>query len=166
MGSRDKQPQFRNLNVSESAINTFTQQEFTILSVDRKEVMEILKLFVDIEEPDLEDVALNDVRWQLTKSSQTSMLAFNDDDVIMAGRQTVESFDTGTTDATIVIKWERPIVFDLTDGNGNGYISPKSNIFLAIQGAGNAVVKFVSMKILFTWLKISVDELIDFLRED
>ena len=38
----DVQPQFKNLTVVESAINTYTIEEFEVLSIERMEVMEIL----------------------------------------------------------------------------------------------------------------------------
>ena len=165
--ARDKNTQFRNLNVTETAANTFTQAEFEILSIERMEVMEILKLIIDVEEPTLENAVINEVKWQLTKNSQGGSLSFAHDDVIMQGRETVNSIDTATTDTTLVTQNSRPQhVIDLTDGNGNGYISPKSSIFLAVEGSGNATTKFVNIKILFTWTKITVNELVDFLREN
>lgn len=167
----DVNPQFLNLAVSESAANTFTQAELQTPVIPqwtdgKAMVMEILKIFVELGNPDIVNVTITGATAQITKVSRTAIITLNDPDCIIKREKYTHVFDTGATDATVFRQYEDQLdCYDLTDGAGNGYLFAKQKIYIAIQCSNCTAVKTVRAKILYRLKAVSTQEYIGIVGE-
>jgi hypothetical protein len=166
----DVNPQFLNIAVTEGTVNVFTEESVATpvirdLGNGKAMVMEILKLYFEMDAPELINIVNTTVRCQLTIQSQTGIQILSHPDVIMKYHRGITCVDTAATDGTVALYLGDEVKeFDLTDGNGNGLIYANKNIFLGIQGANNTTVKHARVKILFRLKKVNAQEMIGALQ--
>lgn len=169
----DKHPQFLNIRATESAPNTYTSRSVRTpvvrgfgISGEKAIVMEILKIFMNCAMSDIVNDTVTAVNIQLTKHVQTAILNVDDPEIIAMRTKTTYCYDTGTTDATIVTsdpgEW---LEWDLSDGQGNGWLFAYEEIHLGVHSLLNANVKEGGAKILYRMVEVTASELLGLLGE-
>lgn len=169
----DQFPQFMNLTVIEDSAHTYKENAVAskvVQGIDTKGgayVMNILKLFVDITDPDPVNVARCASQWHLSSHTKLSVRSLNEAGIVMRDEKVVEIFDTAATDATVVIKSDKNTqIYDLSDGKGNGFLYGRNQMFLGVEGSGdNTGIKRCNMKILYTMRKVSAAELLGMIAD-
>lgn len=161
---KDIKPQWLNVNITMTAANTYTQVT-TPLPINptlgggknKARVIELLKAFV-FALPDTlaEDAA---IYIQVATKSQASLVAPNNCEnfLIQFGRD----FQLVTSGA---ISCDVPMVFDLTDGNGNGMLVATQNIYCAAVTAGQGSALGVGIKFLYRFIDIDMAEYVGIIQ--
>lgn len=157
-GTGDVNPEFLNIQVTESAANTFTQDEVTLPihrigggSMSKSQVVEILK--IGYEMPAMELVDADSLRLQLTYSSQTAILGLGSACVI---DKFITTCFTASAVGTNVV--EQVIWHDLTDGVGHGILVGTPSIFIGVQGVGMGAARSYNVKVMYRLKNVGVME--------
>lgn len=165
MATKDIKPQLLSESISESAANTYTQEEIDVIGYDLQDGygIEILKVFWTIGKLTLDAAfAHNQVQAQICRSSQTAIVGLDNPDLVAPGfRRNYYHNEVGTSanvHSTIVD--QDPTVFDLTDGNGNGMIFAGPKIYLGIKGEALDAAGQINVDILYRVVKMSTKELL------
>lgn len=162
----DQHPQFLHGYVEESAANTYTQTEIStpvvITSAGKAIVMEILKLFVQIESPEPLVNSNGQVEVQITKNSESAMLGNSSARTIFFQKLRQQHL---TAAAAVSSNWQEMVIFDYQSADGFGYLYGKSTMYLSIKGTSQTSVKDVRLKILYRLLEVSAEELIGIIGE-
>ena len=167
----DKFPQWLNLtSVTESASAVYTQSETQMpVRIGALEVMEILAiefeitggLFVSIDQ-DLTNV----LQAQITRNSQTAMIALNDSDIVDKVRYVeslmyAESTETGGAGFSS----ERVTLHDFGLG-GKGFLFAGQQMFVGVdQFSGTPTVSTCNARILYRLVKVTANELVGLVRQ-
>jgi len=153
--AKDVNPQYIRFSLEQSAVNTLTLSELRtpvlISHVGAKvEIMEILKIFVDLDIDTLaEDGAL---LCHLSTINHAAIQRLDGSGVIaFVGVRT----QLATNGAVLDIS---PIVIDLTDGNGNGYLVASPTIQLALTSLGQTATRTLTGAILYRMKSVATTE--------
>lgn len=161
--AKDVNPQFFNMNVDESAANTYTETEFQTPVHEApgggRNSMEIMKIIYELEDPDNEANQNNTTISHITHTTEADTLALNDRESLMVMKNINHNIVSG------VQLIEYPRVIDLTDGKGNGVIYPHKAMFVAVKGIGNAGATTFRVKILYKFKRVTAQELIGFFQD-
>lgn len=163
---KDVYPQFLNAKVTETGVNTFSKTEVPLptiqsLSNGRAQVVELLKIIFEIDQPDTVAGAVTQTWFEISKKDATGWLNLNDSNVIV-------SFKSKTRDITSVGFSEIPVltqVMDLMDGSGKGYLIGTQKLFLFIQSFNNTSAKTAYIKFMYRIREVSASELIGIIQE-
>ena len=158
-GTRDVNPQYASLDLTESAANTFTQGtlELPVLrgrnGNGRYQVIELLKAWVTISGG---AGATGDGRnVQLATSSQTAMATtFGNPDIVMLWNDGIIITTSG------LYVPQNPQTIDFTDGAGHGIIISTERMFFSVIGVSQTGALVSSLRILYRFKNISVDEFV------
>lgn len=168
---RDVNPQFLGLTVTESAANTYTQGTGVATPVvmqmadGRALVMELLKLFVKVSEPEIVAATRCQVGWQLTRKSQTALLTLDHPDILGYDVTDINSIGARTAEATGCIRSQAIQGIDLTDGNGNGILYAGATLYIAVKGVSCTTAKTCALKVLYRLKTVNANELVGMLRD-
>lgn len=151
----DQYPQYLNFDVTESAANTYTEEEIQ-LPIPRlgtmHMVMEILKIYFHAPVDTLAEDGF--VAYHISYKTQSGILGAGDSDALMAGITETQLVTSGGC----VVQW--PQVVDLTDGSGHGVLVSTDKIFLGVAGAGQAGARRFEGKLLYRFVAVSAEEYI------
>jgi len=153
----DKHPQVLRLNVTETAANTFTQAlpVQTPIVPERNLVMNIIRVFLDMEDGGIGE---NDTReLAIYDQSRTAMPEISDAGVLIRTRNVVHITTSGIVDR------QGPAVFDFTDGQGNGVLYGRKQIFIAVEGGSQSIAMIAHAMIEYTLTEVSDSELVGML---
>lgn len=156
----DLHPQWLRLPlITESAANTFTEGTVaTPLLTEAGYVMEILKIFA--VHPMGDQAATEGIRFAVYDRTKTSMPNFTDNGVLKHSRyQNVLTTSGGLENYGNHCD-------DYTDGNGNGVLYGKKNIYAGIQGQNQASPLTLEVAILYRLVKVDPEELISLIASD
>lgn len=166
-GTGDVSPQLLGAIVTLSAANTFTQTTVPVpiqrysAGRERALVMEVLKVFFDLGEPDANPAAggsLLAFSAYLSTSSQASFPTMDNPVVFAFGQKVVRgAFTAAGTYGTYA---SDPFTLDLTDGAGHGVLVATDNIFLGAVSSGFTAVSACSIKILYRFKEVTLAEYI------
>lgn len=154
-GTKDINPQYMHLTASQSAADTSTTTSFPIpiqrlQAAGRAQVLEVLKVLWDVPQSSEADSALN--VFLTTSSFGTSAISYGNTRVI----DSMQSRSFITTSGTI--RDERPVIHDLTDGAGHGFLVATDNVFIQVNSTTTGATNIVNCKILYRWKDVSVVE--------
>jgi len=157
----DVNPQFLSLKVVESGAATFTEAKINTpvlpqFSSSKALVMEILKVWFTINKWDGADEDF--VGIQLTKQSATAILLDDDPDRIVGVRDKVQFVTSGVSQ--MILSPFGGVIYDLTDGDGNGFLVASKELFLSILGTSQASAITGTVKILYRLKQVGIKEYI------
>lgn len=165
---KDLKPQFLHTNVVESAANTFTKVMtntpcvFHALPGNKQLVMEILKIFADVA-PELVAGTATQSTIGVSTKALTADPGFNND-VIIRDSVLVNTLGARTAESHGVFSRQKLLVYDLTDGAGNGILVAAPQLCFFVMGAANVNAKNVNFKVLYRLLTVSSEELLGMLQ--
>lgn len=125
-------------------------------------VLEILKIYSWLSSPGFTVGAKSVAYAQISKSSQTAILSAENRDLIFS--QTRElNYATAASQAAHP---DAPFIFDMTDGNGNGYLVAVDNLYISVNSANSAAAQLLAfpVKILGRYKKVSLHEFAGILK--
>jgi hypothetical protein len=160
-GTVDLNPQFLSEYVTQSGANTYTSKTMilpinpgaTISSTGKVRVMELLKIYLDMAKDTLAEDGYALV--QLTYKEQVAILTAVDVEKYIV--RLIRKTQLITSGA---IMEEFPFVLDLTDGQGNGLLIGQQKLFLGVNTAGQGAALSASIKILYRFKDVNVEEYI------
>lgn len=170
-GTGDVNPQFLQITVNETALNTFTAEEWRLplmkvgTSSQRAQVIEILRIFAQHNYPDIPAaMGASTVTWGLKWGGQpTVMPPFDDTTIIVQDYSPcVVAGIPGAGEAYAYMRDQPSSItqYDLTDGAGHGYICFVDRLWVYIEGAGNTGAKFINLKMYFRFKNVGMPEFI------
>lgn len=163
-GSKDVNPQYMNLSVTETGADTYTQVTFPIpiqrlQNAGRAQVMEVLKVLFNVAD------------WATSAAGQTASSALVQlttksfaAAVNLAEPTCFALFDksqSGAFTAAGTYQMSRPYepaVFDMTDGAGHGILIASDNIFMAVSSTSTGGAIAAQVKIIYRWKDVSIQE--------
>lgn len=157
----DVNPQILRFSASESAANTFTQKEIDIpvtrLGNGRLLVMNIISIRV---EPDVGTLGDADIfEWAITSSSKTTMPLYNSGDTIVHDKTQMIVGAAGQ-----VFLKSMNFDYNLSDGQGNGFLVANDQIYVQVQGTSQTNAMTLRGIILYTMREVSAEEFIGIVR--
>lgn len=156
-GTKDVNPQYMHLTMVQSADDTTTTTAFPIpiqrlQNAGRAQVMEVIKVIWDNSLNPA--VITSDYRAFLsTSSSGTTAQTAGNTRVF----DWLSKIKVAVTAAGIVSD-EGPVIHDLTDGAGHGFLIATDNIFMQIVSAATSGPLTQNCKILYRWKDVSTIE--------
>jgi len=152
-------------NVVEGGANTFTEVAINLPvaagvgpGANKVQAIELMGIKNALNFADPEAGQNNSVAAQLTRDSKSSLLQFDDDDLIWARVTRTRDVEV-TAVGEIVIHGEEILPFeDLTDGDGNGEVIMERTINMSVQGSGNAAAKRNHGYLLAHLVELDADE--------
>lgn len=163
----DTNPQFLCLpTATETTINTYAETNVAtpvvMMANGQMLVMEILKVIMYSKPPYYvaATVTLTDVH--LAKKTKTAPIKWDDADCLFYYRQSEEANAAGT-----VIANGQNVVYDYTDGAGNGVLYAGKNIYLGVRStsAGAGVFAAVNARILYRLKVVDAKEFVGIVTE-
>jgi len=156
-GTRDVNPQFYKIAVTQSAADTTTSQAFPLpvpklQSNTRPVVVELLKVFWN--GPGAAEVDSNLYAILSTKNYSTTIPALNDG-AILAAMLATRYITTSGTFANV-----GPFMQDLTDGAGHGILVATDNVYLQVSSAGTSAANTVTAWLLYRMKEVALAEYI------
>lgn len=154
---KDEHPQFLRMLKTESAANTFTEQEFPTpvpiaVPNNRYMVMNILKIFIQPNVGDMGDGdAFTCAVYDRTRSGMPGMA---DPGVLAVRVNTAKLTTSGAHNVDSLT------CVDLSDGAGHGVLYAKSKIYIAIQGTSQSGALGIRVAILYTLTELTPEEYI------
>lgn len=154
-GSGDVNPQYMHMTAVQSGADATTTTAFPIpiqrlQNAGRAQVMEVLKVFwwaQDAAETD------SDIRVFLTTSSfGTTAINYGNTRIIDAVGQLKYITTSGSFNDVL------PIVHDLNDGAGHGFLVATDNIYIQIASGSTGATNTVYCKVLYRWKDVSTTE--------
>ena len=169
-GTKDVNPQFLNFEVTTSAANTFTEVTLgtPIVRVgtgpanSRSVIMEILKVFVEFPELDLDAAAATnrvEILTIATTTQGTTQFRLGNPRCLVRAVHSVRNAFTAAGTGMLDVQND-PVVIDLTDGDGHGVLVATDNIFIGFNTAGFTAVALTSGKILYRFKEVELVEYI------
>lgn len=166
-GTGDVSPQiFQSPILNMTAANTYTETSFPVPinrfpeSSGRVVIMEILKIFWYLGEADANNSAAGNLltsQIQLSTSSKAAM-ALGDSNVFSSYEKTYRgAFTAAGTYQTAIVE---PVVMDLSDGAGHGYLVASDRFFMGMATAQFTAASFGFCKILYRFKRVSLQEYI------
>lgn len=164
----DINPQFMKMMVEMDTINTFKEVEYKtpiipVIAGNMALVMEILKVFVNNSLIDLDatsPLSNSTLTVQMTRSSQESILAEDDEDLLiprMDKHFIKREVGTSVTSHSELLD-DKFHYFDLTDGNGNGIIFSGRSLYLGILTGNLGTVVSAGVWVLYRLVKVDMKE--------
>ncbi len=156
--------------VTESGANTFTTASLElpvapVIAKGRFQALELMAVDDFLDSADLESAQIdNTSRVQLVHAEESAMLQFDDDGVIWERRQR-----TGGVGTTVGAVTNEEVAYsDMTDHDGNGRLIADREIFLQIQGTGNAGAKRSGVKLIVHLVELDENDITSILlsRDD
>ena len=158
-GTKDVNPQYLTVAVTESAANTFTQTELQLpvlrggnMRGNKYQVIELLKLMIDITAGD--GATASERTLALTTSTQTAMQIITNPDVIAFFGDNIIITTSG------LYSPERIKIIDLTDQAGHGIIIATQSVFLGLQGVSQTSALTARCRLYYRFKNISIDEFV------
>jgi len=152
----------------ESVVNTFQQGTlrttpvFALSSGEFVLAMEVMKCIIKHSNPSNELAAVNSVRWQVSLDPQTGMIEVGDNgwnEILLADEHQIIGQSGAATADGAVYSGSTSKNYDFTaDGNGELVIS--RDIFLDVQGTGNASVRAASGYLLYYPVEVNAMQLV------
>lgn len=158
-GTRDVNPQYTSVGVTESAANTFTQVTMPVPvlrgnmgGARRYQVIELLKAWFTNSTG--AGASGDGHVLQLTTTSQTAMITFTNPDLIMRYEDEIIITTSG------LYENKNPKEFSFTDDAGHGLIIATENLYFGIQGTSQTGALTGTCRILYRFKNIGVDEFV------
>lgn len=166
MGNSDIKPQFLRASVIQSAVNAFTNKPMNTPVVPnvgngKALVMEILKIFMRLSPSDVVNAVEALTRASLSINLPTIINSWDTPGMIGRIENGKRIFDSAATDATVALNSGTgfgQVVYDLTDGNGNGYLVGSKLLHLSIDSSANIVEKGAETAVLFRLIQVTAIE--------
>jgi len=163
-GTRDVNPQFMNMSVTQTANDTYTQVSFPIpiqrlQNTGRAQVMEVLKVFFNtpLINSTAAGVTARSIAVQLTTKSFTSGQPLSEPNLF--ARYEKEFTNAFTAGGTGILSNEfEPYCFDVTDGAGHGILIASDAIFMAVESTNTSAANSGRIKLLYRWKDVSIQE--------
>lgn len=146
--------------VVESAVNTFTEAPINVPNLaEAGFVMEILKIWMENTHNAPTSIDAGDhVAAALYDRPATALPRLADPGVIITQRHHGGS---GATTGMYQTVWE----YDFTDGDGNGLLYGKKQLFLGVLGLSLGVVGRADVSILYRLKKVKIEELVGLVQD-
>lgn len=162
-GTGDVKPQLLTFSLTQSAADTATTGEFptpvprAAFQQDKAQVMEILKVFFfRVGQAPAE--ADSSIGAYLSTNTPPATVTF-----LTAAQQSgtfAECVSRRLITTSGVMQWDDPVVIDLTDDNGNGYLVATDQVIMGVISSASGNANTVVAKILYRMVNISVYEYI------
>lgn len=164
-GTKDVNPQFMNLVVTQTGNDVFTYAQFPIPvqrlgRAGRAQVMEVLKIFWESSEINrvLNAQNLYVINGYLCTQRPTATTSFIDG-ITFAEYVKSANVDSGVAGSPLEFGKEiEPCIQDLTDGAGHGYLIATDHIYISCASFQTAKPNSALCKILYRWKDVSVEE--------
>lgn len=170
-GTKDVNPQYMRGKLTLSAANTATEQVVgtPIVRVGPATgqtaiIMELLRLYVDMPDVDLDAAAATSRDFEFSVSTTTSggtpaITTLDIGSNIAYLRDTVRNAFTAAGTGTLY-KADEPHTFDFTDSAGHGVLVATDNLFLQAKTSNQTAASTFRWKILYRFKKVSLVEYI------
>lgn len=152
--SFDQKPQMLRMQVVGSAANTFTEASFPTPNLtEAGYVMEILRIYFELEGT-LDMIADDRISYGIWENSRAALPHLNDAGVVAK----VKIHSTLLTEgASTTYETNQQ---DFTDGNGNGLLYGRKEIFIGVEGISQTNAITVNAAILYRLVKVTPAELV------
>lgn len=166
-GTWDVSPQLLSVNLSQIAANTYAEGTIVVpqnrfnTTPSEAIVMEVLKVFFNLSEPDSNPAAAGSaviIQAVLSTRASPSLLPYNSPFVIAMGEKVLRGAFTAA--GTYGVELMEPFMQDLTDGAGHGVLVATDQMLLGLNTVGFTAVGSVNMKILYRFKRIGLAEYI------
>lgn len=166
MARIDVNPQLLTLEVTEDAANTYTQSRtatpvVSTLANGKALVMELLKIWFSFSVDAGQDG--DAVHIELSSSVSAALQGEGSGELLC--RISITNRFTTSGSKTNILYPAMGIIYDMTDGNGNGLLYGNREIFLAVQGVSQGSAEFATCKLLYRLKEVSATELIGILQQ-
>lgn len=156
-GTLDVNPQWFTMVATQSAADTTTTTTFPIPiqrlpNSGRAQVMEILKIQWQLPAPVEADSSIQG--FMSTSSFGTTATSFNEPRVFTF----ISAFARITTSGTFF--QITPVISDVSDGAGHGFLVATDNLFLQVVSAGTSLANTITAKVLYRWKNVNLAEYI------
>jgi len=158
-GTRDVNPQTLGGRVTESAANTFTQQQIAVpvnrvtSSLNTAQVIEALWIEFETRVLGTIQAVADELEVQLTQTSKTTSV--NIDDVDMIAKIHLGIVMIATTGGNAM---NQVFHINLTDGAGHGPIIAVPNVFLGIEGTSLSAAQGASFRMGYRFKNVGLQE--------
>jgi len=165
----DKFDQYAYLEVTESAINTYTQEEFNLpvqLPTSGKQkgrILELTRIVAIQDKVDVVPTATTDISVQMTSDSKTAMVSLEDPDLVFKRKHYLTSIQSAAGETAIL--QEATFEVNLQDNKGIGILYPYDTIYLAIKGSNNtAAAKNIQLRLYYRYVDVGAAEILQLLN--
>lgn len=152
----DRNPQFLNMRVVESAASTFTTAEVPLpiprLGTTRMAI-ELLRIFA-MKENAFDGGVGDALTYGISFRAETARPAMDSGNTLLSVR--IDA-NTTTSGKSMTI---HPLVWDFTDGAGNGVMIATDNLNAWVQGVSESVAQTITFKLLYRFKRITSEEYI------
>lgn len=161
-GTGDVNPQFMNMFIQQSAADTLTQLAQPIpvqrlQNAGRAQVMEVLKVFINSTPISTSATAAISHSIRVTLGTKSGVASVNDPTIFAyQEKSNINAFTAAGTG--LLNKDVGPFIVDLTDGAGHGFLVGSDQIYVNIQSTATGQTNAVSVKILYRWKDVSIQE--------
>lgn len=165
-GTNDVNPQYMNIQVIQTAVDTYAQQNQQIpiqrlQNQGRAQVMEVLKVFFQSSDISTTTVGVTLRQLQLTLTTKSFAgpvpPALNEPTLFAFYQKAVSNAFTAGGSGTVAQEVE-PYVYDCTDGAGHGVLIGSDNIYAQIQSTATGITCSGNIKILYRWKDVAIQE--------
>lgn len=156
---QDVKPQWINFRVTQSAADTFTQESLNLpinpgatVGGNKVRVIELLRAYMHSDFDTLAEDGY--LALQVCTASKSAVSNLADPETLMFMEIATQLVTSG---AIVTVM---PYVYDLTDGDGNGILVAVDELFCGIMSDGQAAARSFSLKLLYRYVDVSVQEFI------
>lgn len=164
-GTRDVNPQFMNLKVTQTAADAFTQAQFPVPvqrlpAGNRAQVMEVLKIYFTSSQLTTEAAASTAHNMLVTLTTKSIVVAqATIDEPSVFGYYGKNNDNAFTAAGTGLLAFDfEPYVLDLTDNAGHGFLIGTDSIYIQINSVATGNINNARVKILYRWKDVSMAE--------
>lgn len=163
-GSRDVNPQYFLMNQTMTAANTFTELAYAtplprVPRSDKKiTVMEILRVFFNFPDPDATFGAAGSNIRSFAQIATKQLGAYNTGNPAVFAYSERAFFGAFTAGGSFSTMSNDPMVIELTDNAGHGFLVATDNIYLGINTQGFALLQSFSVRLLYRFKNVSIEE--------
>ena len=148
-------PFFVNGNLTESALNTFTEAEISLPldSLNREGIL-VHAVYWTVTDPSRVAGLLSDIRCQVTATSKTGIVGANDANLISRRETTIVGGAAEFSGPHIVDLVGSEAPYQVSDNLG---LIATDNVFLGVEGRNQTVTASASFRMVCSRIKLSAD---------
>jgi len=160
-GTKDVNPQFISVRLTESSANTFTQLERNLpvgrvgMPNNRAQVIEVLKVWCESFQGSVMVAAGDGYEVAVATQTKAAIPDLDDPDVICKFARRIEGVAGGGFPLVNHIE-----VRDLTDGAGHGIIVATQSMFFTVIGSSAPGAFDIKLKVLYRFKNVSLQEFV------
>lgn len=159
-GTKDVNPQYISVRLTESAANTFTQVEVNLpvgrvgMPNNRAQVIEILRVYLESFQGGVLVAAGDGYEVAVATQSKAAIPDLDDPDVIAKFAGRMEGVTSGFSFVQHITAW------DPTDGAGHGIIVATQSMFFSVIGSSATAAFDMKLKVLYRFKNVSLQEFV------